>query len=267
MDKMDYKIETKSIYELGQRTNQEDSIYPAMDKADDNSRLFILCDGMGGHEHGEVASATVCKVMSKYVIDHYNFDQPFTDQIFEDALNAAFDALDEIDVNEDKKKMGTTLTFLLLHAEGAFVAHIGDSRIYQIRPSRKEILFKSHDHSLVNDLIAVGELTEEEAKTSKQKNIITRAIQPHQERRSFADIAHITDVETGDWFLLCSDGMLEELEDQNLINILSDEETTIDEKAEIMRQVSKDSRDNHSAHLIHVLMVVDHRPWFKRIFG
>ncbi len=260
------EIEVRSIYEIGQRANQEDSIYPPLGKATPEDRLFILCDGMGGHEHGEVASASVCQTMSTYIKGHYAFDRPFTPDDFNAALNAAYDDLDVKDNQDDAKKMGTTLTFLLFHPKGAFVAHIGDSRIYQIRPSEKKVMLKTRDHSLVNDLVDIGELTPEEAKTSKRKNIITRAMQPHQDHRCVADVTEITDLKEGDWFMLCSDGMLEEMEDQNIINILSNLDTTIDEKVEIMKQVSKDSRDNHSAHLIHIVRVGDRKPWYKRIF-
>ena len=263
---MKYKIEIRSIFEIGQRTNQEDCIYPT--KEDANARLFILCDGMGGHEHGEVASSAVCDAMSKYVNEHYAFDRPFTEADFNEALAFAYDALDEKDKDDDKKKMGTTLTFLLLHPNGAFIAHIGDSRVYHIRPSEKKILFQTRDHSLVNDLISIGELTPEEAKHSNQKNIITRAMQPHQSQRPKADVKQITDIRSGDWFMLCSDGMLEELENQNIVNILSNRKTSIDEKTEIMKQVSKDSKDNHSAHIIFVKRVDSEKKcWLRRLLG
>lgn len=84
--------------------------------------------------------------------------------------------------------MGTTLTFLCLHTNGATVAHIGDSRVYQLRPASKKsparIVFRTQDHSLVNDLVKIGEITEEEAKHHPQKNVITRAMQPCQEHRA-----------------------------------------------------------------------------------
>lgn len=265
---MEFKIDIRSICELGQRSNQEDSVYPAVGEASSDNRLFILCDGMGGHEHGEVASSAVCEAMSKYVNEHYSFDRPFSEADFNEALSIAYDALDEKDCDDEKKKMGTTLTFLLLHEGGAFIAHIGDSRVYHIRPSEKKIMFQTRDHSLVNDLIAIGELTPEEAKHSNQKNIITRAMQPHQSQRCKADVMQITDIRSGDWFVMCSDGMLEEIEDQNIINILSNQKTSIDEKMEIMKQVSKDSHDNHSAHIIQVKRVDGEKKcWIRRLLG
>jgi len=251
---MKYKIKTYSIWEKGQRPNQEDSIYPPMGKMTDDDRLFILCDGMGGHEKGEVASATVCEAMSQYIKKNYSQDRPFSREDFNLALEAAYDELDKKDTGGEKK-MGTTLTFLIFHQDGVLIAHIGDSRVYQVRPSEQKILFQTRDHSLVNDLIDVNELTPEEAKTFPRKNVITRAIQPHQEKRVRADFKEISDIQAGDYFLLCSDGLLEQMENHNIVNILSDNGSSDEEKIEIMKQVSTDSRDNHSAHLIHVLEI------------
>ena len=255
---MKYKLaKPLSIHELGQRKNQEDSIFPKLGVATENDRLFILCDGMGGHEAGEVASQAVCQTMSDYILSQADAEGVFTEAMFNDALQAAYDSLDEKDNAEDGKKMGTTMTFVKFHAGGCMVAHIGDSRIYHIRPSEKEILYVSRDHSLVRDLYELGEITWEEMKTSKQKNIITRAMQPHQPKRAKADVRNISDIRPGDYFFMCSDGMLEEMEDKNLLNILSDDKTSDEEKVYILTEVIKDSRDNHSAHLIHVLGVED----------
>ncbi len=237
-----------SLWELGQRANQEDSIYPALGQKDPDNDLFILCDGIGGHDCGEVASQTVCQAMSSYILAH-----PDTD--FESALDAAYDALDAKD-NDAEKKMGTTLTFVKFDEGQCIVAHIGDSRVYQIRPSEKRIVYVTRDHSLINDLIACGELTPEEAKHSTQKNVITRAMQPHQERRTKADVAILTDIQAGDYFYMCSDGMLEISEDDDIVNVLSMDKTD-EQKLNILKGVTRDNKDNHSCHLIHVNAVED----------
>ena len=216
---MKYRISAYSIHELGQRSNQEDSIYPPYSERPSNGSLFILCDGMGGHAAGEVASKAVCDAMSEYIENHPREDGLFDEEDFKAALSAAYDALDARDTG-DEKKMGTTLTFAKFHEGGCFTAHIGDSRIYHIRPSEKRILHVTRDHSLVNKLIDLGEMTVEEAKSSRQKNVITRAMQPNQER-SKADCCNLTDLKAGDYLYLCSDGMLEEMEDHELVNILS----------------------------------------------
>lgn len=250
------KNNTLSLQELGQRSNQEDSIFPLLTgKGYVSSDLYILCDGMGGHDCGEVASQNTCGTMSDYIMNHPREDGFFDEEDFNAALDAAYDRLDSLDDPQSEKKMGTTLTFLKFHRGGVFIAHIGDSRIYHIRPSQKKILHVTRDHSLVNDLIALGELTPEEARTSKQKNIITRAIQPNQERRSKADCLNITDVREGDYFYMCSDGMLEISEDEEICNVICMHRKNDAQKLAILRNVTKDNKDNHSAHLIHIVSV------------
>lgn len=246
---MKYKISPYTIHELGQRKNQEDSIFPAHGASTPNDRLFILCDGMGGHEKGEVASATVCEVMSDIIQTRWNPNEPLTDALLLEALEEAYNELDAKD-NDEQKKMGTTLTLLCLHANGATVAHIGDSRVYQLRQGG--IVFKTRDHSLVNDLIRIGEITEEEAKNHPQKNVITRAMQPCQERRAKADIAHLTDIQPGDYFYLCSDGMLEQTTDENLLFIITKPDVSDEKKVEMLRNLTEENKDNHTAHLIHI---------------
>lgn len=252
---MKFKIKAYNLQELGQRTNQEDSLFPALGKSTSDDRLFVLCDGMGGHEKGEVASATVCATLSRVILSAWHPGEVLSDELFLQALSAAYDALDAKD-NGEERKMGTTLTFLCLHASGATVAHIGDSRIYQLRPASKNtsarIVFRTQDHSLVNDLVKIGEITEEEAKHHPQKNVITRAMQPCQEHRAKADIARLTDILPGDYFYMCSDGMLEEASDENILNIITKPNATDEQKLEMLRNVTEENKDNHTAHLIHI---------------
>lgn len=265
---MKYRLDVYTIKELGTREKQEDSIFPELDMEESSDRLFILCDGMGGHAAGEVASSTVCRAISQSILDSCSdMEGSFTDDEFNAALNDSFDALDSMD-NGAIKKMGTTLTFLKLHAEGATIAHIGDSRVYHIRPGKDanetKILFQTRDHSLVNDLIKIGELTQEEAKYSRQKNIITRAMQPCMEHRSKADMYHTQDIRKGDYFMLCSDGMLEQMEDDNIRFIFSDVGGSTKEKVDMLKKVTVDNRDNHSAILVHILDVYETGVIFAR---
>lgn len=247
----------QSIHELGKRANQEDSLYPDLKQGQSINNpddFFILCDGMGGHDCGEVASAAVCKAMSESL---KGVGDEFSEEDFEKALEAAYDALDEKDTAESEKKMGTTMTFVKFHEGGCFVGHIGDSRVYHIRPSEngdERIRFVTRDHSLVNDLIEIGELTEEEAKHSSQKNVITRAMQPHQERRCKADWTNLTDLRKGDYIYMCSDGMLEVTENNELANILS-MRVSDKEKVKILKATTVDNKDNHTAFLIHLTSI------------
>ena len=242
----------QAIWELGQRNNQEDSIFPAFGEATDDDRLFILCDGMGGHEHGEVASQTVCKAMSDTLLSLSK--QSFTDDDLLDALQTAYCQLDCLD-NSHLRKMGTTLCLLYFHQGGLTAAHIGDSRIYHIRPKENRILYQSRDHSLVYDLYQAGEISYEEMRTSLQKNIITRAIQPGEENRVRPAIVHIADIQPDDYFYICSDGMLEQMDNDELCRLLSTDGSDEKKRMQLIAATS-DNKDNHSAYLIHIKEVM-----------
>lgn len=243
-----------SLIHQGARTNQEDFIYPTYGNATTEDKFFILCDGMGGHESGEVASSTVCERMSNWLKDNIVDDRPITKEIVISALDAAYDGLDEKDNPDAIRKMGTTMTFIMFHRAGCTVAHIGDSRIYHISPLTRDIRH-TRDHSLVNDLLKCGELTEDEVATSKVKNVITRAMQPHQERRTKPDVEIIDKIYPGDYFYMCSDGMLEKMSDEDIYKLIADPSLSDDEKIEKLLLATEDNKDNHSAHLIKILRV------------
>jgi protein phosphatase len=241
------------IFETGTRNNQEDALFPEAGKATEDDFLFMVCDGMGGHEHGEVASATVCSAMSSYFKQHFNKSKTVSEDDFKAALKEAYDRLDMKDHSESLHRMGTTMAMICFHEGGCLVANIGDSRIYHIRPSDPHrILFMSHDHSLVYEMYERGELSYEEMIASPQKNIITRCIMPHLPYRSEADITHITDIQAGDYFFVCSDGMLEDIDNNQLLDLVCDSHSTDEEKCIRLQEASRFSHDNHSAYLIHV---------------
>ena len=114
-----------AIHELGKRANQEDSIYPIEGKATENDRLFLLCDGMGGHEHGEVASQSICKSLSSFLLQHAVASEGLEDKLLSDALAYAYEELDKLAIAGDSRQMGTTLTLLYFHSNGCTAAHIG----------------------------------------------------------------------------------------------------------------------------------------------
>lgn len=246
----------KSFSEIGRKDNQEDFLWPNPATITTENRVFVMCDGVGGQECGEVASQTAATALGTYLTEHYPIDGAMTKADFEEALSYAYDEMDKAD-NGAVRKMGTTMTCLVLHRGGALVAHIGDSRIYHVRPSlaskegRTGIIYQSADHSLVNDLLRAGEITEEEAVNFPQKNVITRAMQPHLERRYKADIYEIDDVQGGDFFFLCCDGVLEQLTNDKLGEILANEELDDDGKIAAIKAVCDErTRDNYTCWLV-----------------
>ena len=233
------------IHEIGTRDNQEDALWPKNPTIDD--RLFVLCDGMGGHEHGEVASQTVTQALGKWFAEHVDATSPLSDDQLRDAIEYAYTQLDSY-ADGSPRQMGTTLTLIYFGNSGVTAAHMGDSRIYHIRPS-EGLLYVSRDHSLVFDLYQSGEITYDEMKNFKQKNIVTRAMTPGEDHRMRPDIIHITDVKAGDYFYSCSDGMLEQMTDNELFEIFASDITDEDKKQLLIRATT-DSKDNHTAWII-----------------
>ena len=236
-----------SIHEIGQRPNQEDSV------AQWDNRLFVLCDGMGGHEKGEVASQSVCFSLVKWFEKLANPEEPFTDDQLREALEYAYQQLDQFG-DANLRQMGTTLTLLYIHTQGITATHIGDSRIYHIRPG-SGFLYQSRDHSLVFDLFQAGEITYEEMANYPQKNIVTRAMTPGEDNRMRPDIIHITDIQSGDYFYMCSDGMLEQMSNEELLLLFSSGATD-EEKQNQLIEATVSNQDNHTAWLIHIKDVV-----------
>lgn len=242
-----------ALIEMGGRSNQEDSIFPAKGDANTSTRLFLVCDGMGGHENGDVASNIVCSTFGSNLanIDH----DAFTIEMFNNTLAAAYDALDREDSNpESRHKMGTTLAMLHLNNSEALVAHMGDSRVYHVRPSaERPILYQTCDHSLVNELVRAEVITAEEAVTYPRRNVITRAIQPCLDTRYSADIHTINDVKAGDYFFICSDGVHESLSNKALVDILRRNTSDADKMEAIKVLCDVLSSDNFSAYLVPVV--------------
>lgn len=236
------------LNEKGKRENNEDSIFPMPGKVTAEDRLFIVCDGVGGAAKGEVASRLACDSLSAYFSKHQK-------QADEAAILEAFDftqnQFDDYLLKQPAAKgMGTTLVMMLVHELGLTVAHCGDSRFYHFRKNR--IIWQTLDHNITNELVRQGVITAEEAASRPKTNRITRAIQGHTVQKTKPDIHFISDIEEGDLFFLCSDGILEAVSDADLTDILSSAQT-LNEKMEIIHQICEaNSRDNFSAYLIEV---------------
>lgn len=232
-----------SIHEIGQRDNQEDALVQW------DNRLFVLCDGMGGHEKGEVASQTVCQSFVRWFEEHVNPDELFNDNQLLTALEYVYQQLDKY-ADGSPRQMGTTLTLLYMHSQGVTAMHMGDSRIYHIRPS-EGLKYQSRDHSVAFDLFQAGEITYEEMLNYPQKNIVSRAMTPGLDNRMRPDIIHITDIQPNDYFFLCSDGMMENMDNRSLFTILNSD-LSDEEKREQFVEISEISQDNHSAWIVHI---------------
>ena len=250
--------------EIGAKDNQEDYLWPNPQKTNERQRIFILCDGMGGQDSGEIASETAATSIGVYLTSHRPKDGYVSEGLLNEALSYAYDELDKKDNPLSQRKMGTTMACVVVHRGGVLAAHIGDSRIYHIRPSLANaenglsgIVYQSADHSLVNDLIRAGELTEEEARNFTQKNVITRAMQPNLERRYKAEIYNIDDIQEGDFFFICCDGVLEQLSNEKLGSIIAEESLNDADKIAAIKSICDGkTKDNYSCWLIPVNKVI-----------
>ena len=231
--------------EQGLRENNEDAFL--CDITNKNVRFCIVCDGVGGSQRGEVASSLACRTVADYI---RNNELPLSFELYVnkmiDAVDTAFDQYFEM--YPDAMGMGTTLTLLLFFDNRAIAVHIGDSRIYHVR--KNKILFETRDHSLVNVLIDNKVITEAEAQDHPQKNVIMRAILGKSIKASEADVHVISEINSGDYFLLCSDGILESVDSKELIQILSLKIADEDKLNEIKKRCQTKSKDNYTAVLI-----------------
>lgn len=258
-------IEVDSIYsfhQLGERENQEDSRYPDEDNPSLERAAFAVCDGVGGCDKGEVASSTVCKKIGDLMCGHKNSDS-FSDEDLKNILDQSYKALDDIS-DESNRGMGTTLTFLVLHSSGIMAAHIGDSRIYQIRPG-EGIIYRSEDHSLVNALLRSGNLSPDKVKDHPKGNVITRCMNANDgtRDRDEATVVNLQDIAPGDYLLLCTDGVSGKIDEEDLIELYSSDQSD-EEKYQYLANICKDSTDNNTAIQLHIgLVTIDPQPVFS----
>jgi serine/threonine protein phosphatase PrpC len=198
-----------SFSETGQvRKNNEDAFLVLS-----NYGMFAVADGMGGHQAGEIAAGTAMSELEKLAAELHGV----TNEQLQPWLNKAITSANKVIyerslLQPENKGMGTTLTMLVLRQNRFIVAHIGDSRAYLWRNG--DLLRLTADHSLVEELVRLGQITVEEAEKHPQKNVLVRAL--GTSRRVEIDYQSC-DLRPGDVFLLCTDGFS---------NLLSDEELT-----------------------------------------
>ena len=180
-----------------------------------NTLLCVVCDGMGGAKSGNVASALAADVFTQEVKRTWKSDMSTEkiDQMLESAVKLAnFTVFDQAQQFEEFDGMGTTLVAVLVHNRHVTVIHVGDSRAYRVNADG--IWQMTRDHSLVQMMVERGELTQEMARTYPGKNFITRAI--GTEPMVLCDLYH-WNVARGDYLLLCSDGLSNMMDDQEIL--------------------------------------------------
>jgi PPM family protein phosphatase len=186
------------------RTRNEDTYY-----ADAALGLFLVADGMGGHQHGEVASALARDAIVEGVRHGRSLAQA--------VHGAATQVLERAQRYDDALPMGSTVAAIRFSEQSYEVAWVGDSRIYQWKEGLRQI---SHDHSMVQSLVEAGIIDELQARRHPQRNVLTQALgitAPGQLHISMAKGA----LTPGMSFLVCSDGLTEEIGDDTIAGIVS----------------------------------------------
>jgi PPM family protein phosphatase len=172
--------------------------------------LAVVADGMGGHSAGEVASRTAVETVSRVYYASARAAEAALGEAFEAANRAIYEAAGR---DARLRGMGTTCTALVVKDRAAFAAHIGDSRLYLVRGG--QIYLMSEDHSVVREMVRRGVLTPDEARRHAEKNVILRALgtQPVAQPATWdAPLA----VRAEDRFVLCSDGLSDLVEDEEI---------------------------------------------------
>ncbi len=191
------------------RVNNEDS-YLIDDSG--GKKLFIVADGMGGHNAGEVASLEACRKIDAYIRSHEGRNDALLEEAVKKANREIFNHASQ---NEAMRGMGTTVDACVLSGSEITVAHVGDSRVYIVSKGALRKITK--DHSVVGMMLDAGSITEEEAKNHPQRHYITRAV-----GTSYGiDVDIIRETVAEDEFvLMCSDGLTDMVPEEDILSIV-----------------------------------------------
>ena len=213
--------------------------------------IYLVADGMGGHQSGEIASNLAAQGVSKSLMDqfydaHIYESQSFSDEEIQQSLVAAVDEAQAL-IKNRVPGGGTTLTMVLGFNESFFSAHVGDSRLYLIGTDGK-LSLQTKDHSLVKRLVDLGEITENEARDHPQRNVLYRAL--GQIDSLVPDLDQFT-LNKGERIMLCSDGLWGVVEDEEMEAILSNSQD-LDKTAEALVRAANEGGgpDNISVVLV-----------------
>lgn len=237
-------LKTFSITDVGQkRKDNQDYIFTSEKPIGNLPNLFLVADGMGGHKAGDYASRcaveTICDVA----------DRAFEKEpqaILKKAIEAANEMVYQKSLEEpDLEGMGTTIVAATCMGHYVQIANVGDSRLYVIGDSIRQI---TQDHSWVEEMVRVGALDKEDARTHAKKNIITRALGAN----NGVEIDFFTvEVEEGEEILMCSDGLTNMLEDEEIRMIVKGQRDIVEKVEALVREANnRGGTDNISVVMI-----------------
>ena len=233
-----------ALTDVGQRRKiNQDGVYASGEPVGNLPNLFIVADGMGGHKAGDFASRFAVNAVRES-IGASQETNPI--KLIRDAIELANRGiLRESDEHEEMRGMGTTIVVTTIIDRYAYTANVGDSRLYLLGDTLNQI---TKDHSLVEEMVRLGEITEAEARNHPDKNIITRAVGA----TSNVDIDFFDyKVRPGGIILMCSDGLSNMVEDEEIRRILR-RTISIEEKARVLVETANENggKDNIAVILV-----------------
>lgn len=236
-------LKTFSITDIGQKRKQnQDYVFTSEIPLGPLSNLFIVADGMGGHNAGDYAS----KHAIERIVEEVEKSKDSPVETLERAIQSANRYIRvKSRENEDMNGMGTTVVAATITDDVMYVANVGDSRLYIINTEIKQITV---DHSLVEEMVRMGGINREQAREHQDKNIITRAIGAEDELEiDFFQVG----LKKGDFILLCSDGLTNMIEDEDIRMILLGQKDIVGKAEALVEAANRNGgKDNITVVLI-----------------
>ncbi len=216
-----------SATNVGQkRKMNQDYVFTSEDAVGNLPNLFVVADGMGGHNAGDFASSHAVEIL----VDEIRKDADYNPvKVIRHAIETAnTEIIEQAQKDEGLRGMGTTMVVSTIVGQYAYVANVGDSRLYVVQGQIQQI---TKDHSLVQEMVRLGEISPEEARNHRDKNIITRAL--GAEKTVDIDFFDLK-LEAGDTILMCSDGLSNMVDDRKMEEIILDSEMELTEKGKTL---------------------------------
>lgn len=238
-------LKTFSKTDIGRKRKlNQDAVYTSEQPVGNLPNLFLVADGMGGHNAGDYASKVTLETIVKHVTDS---EERIPAKILEDAIAAANTLVrDKAGQQPELEGMGTTVVAASCEGTTLHVANVGDSRLYVV--GHRKIRQITRDHSWVEEMVRRGGLGREEARNHPDKNIITRAVGVEDTVK--IDFFTVS-LEEGDMILMCTDGLTNMLEDEEILRLLEVSRDIVEMAEELVRAANeKGGRDNISVILI-----------------
>ena len=240
-------MKVQAVTDVGrERSVNQDYVYYSLTETGSLPNLFLVADGMGGHKAGDMAS--------RYTVE--TFVSLVQDSTLKDPVSIINNAVTQVNrrllqkaaESENYEGMGTTLVAATVYDNILRVANVGDSRLYIF--NQEDITQITRDHSLVEEMVSMGEINREQARNHEKKNIITRALGIQDEAQ--IDLFPFR-VETGNRYLLCSDGLTNMVEDTELCRLISQKKDISEIGAELILKANKNGGlDNIAVVLVEI---------------